>query len=269
MGADAPSEIVLPNPLVLRIHRLWDELADFGAHETDGALTHALRVLSDLVGAQNAFWLGAVRVAMDPDPLHGWRIRGIRRMKATPEDEHVYKLTRQRLEHRTADAVTLAQVAGAGVFRARLLRELAPAGFSATRDYDILYRARNISDAVFVVCPVNEDAESYFGWYRVGGESPAFSVLDRDVLAYALRALKWFQRRLMLDHGLLIARAPLSPMERRLVSLLLTELVEKEIAHELALTVATTHTYITDLFRKFGVSGRSGLTALWLGKSPM
>jgi DNA-binding CsgD family transcriptional regulator len=72
----------------------------------------------------------------------------------------------------------------------------------------------------------------------------------------------------MLHHGLLIARAPLTPMERRLVSLLLTERVEKEIAHELVITLATTHTYITGLFRKFGVSGRSGLTALWLGKSP-
>jgi DNA-binding CsgD family transcriptional regulator len=72
----------------------------------------------------------------------------------------------------------------------------------------------------------------------------------------------------MLHHGLLIARGPLTPMERRLVSLLLTERVEKEIADELAITLATTHTYITDLFRKFGVSGRSGLTALWLGKSP-
>ena len=56
----------------------------------------------------------------------------------------------------------------------------------------------------------------------------------------------------MLHHGLLIARAPLTPMERRL----------------LAITLATTHTYITSLFHKFGVSGRSGLTALWLGKSP-
>ena len=52
------------------------------------------------------------------------------------------------------------------------------------------------------------------------------------------------------------------------MNLLLTDHVEKEIAHELALTPATTHTYITGLFRKFGVSGRPGLTALWLGKSP-
>jgi DNA-binding CsgD family transcriptional regulator len=69
----------------------------------------------------------------------------------------------------------------------------------------------------------------------------------------------------MLHHGLLIAKAPLTPVERRLLSLLLTERIEKEIAHELHLTLATTHTYITGLFRKFGVSGRAGLTALWLG----
>jgi DNA-binding CsgD family transcriptional regulator len=96
----------------------------------------------------------------------------------------------------------------------------------------------------------------------------SFAPYDRDLLAYALRPLKWFHRRVMLHHGLLIARAPLTPMERRLVSLLLTERVEKEIAYELALTLATTHTYISGLFRKFGVSGRSGLTALWLGKPP-
>src|SRR5262249_7669007 len=129
-----------------------------------------------------------------------------------------------------------------GVFRARLLRELAPPGFSATADYDVLYRARDVRDAIFVVFPVNEDAESYFGWYRIGAGRPTFSTLDRDVLAYALRALKWFHRRVMLHHGLLIARAPLTPTERRVVSLLLTERVEKEIAHDLGLTLATTHT---------------------------
>jgi DNA-binding CsgD family transcriptional regulator len=56
----------------------------------------------------------------------------------------------------------------------------------------------------------------------------------------------------MLHHGLLIANAPLTPMERRFVSLLLTERLEKEIARDLDLTPATTHSYITDLFRKFG-----------------
>jgi DNA-binding CsgD family transcriptional regulator len=259
---------VLPDHATTRIHALWDELADFGAHETDAALVHALRVLSDLVGAQRAFWLGAVRLGTDLDPLGGWRIRGIRRMHPTPEDEEVYKLSRQRLDHGASDEVTRAQVRQAGVFRARLLGELAPPGFVATRDYDILYRARGVCDAIFVAFPANEDAESYFGWYRIGKEQSPFSALDRDLVAYALRALKWFHRRVMLHHGLLIAKAPLKPVERRLVSLLLTERVEKEIARDLGLTLATTHGYITDLFRKFGVSGRSGLTALWLGKTP-
>ena len=267
MTPDTPSQIILPKPLAVRIHALWDELADFGAHETDAALVHALRVLSDLTRAQRAFWLGGVRLGIEGDPLAGWRIRGIRRMDPTPEDDRVYKFSRQRLEAGTADEVTLAQVREAGTFRARLLRELASPAFFETRDYDILYRSRDVADAIFVVCPVNEDAEAYFGWYRIGAEQSPFSPLDRDVLAYALRALKWFHRRVMLHHGLLIATAPLTPTERRLVSLLLTERVEKEIARDLGLTLATTHTYITDLFRKFGVSGRSGLTALWLGKS--
>jgi DNA-binding CsgD family transcriptional regulator len=261
------SEGAPPDPAATRIHALWDELADFGAHETDGALVHAMRVLSDLVGARRAFWLGAVRVATEPDALGGWRIRAVRHMIPTPDGEMIARLSRQRLESGAPDAVTIAQVREAGVFRARLLRELASPEFLASADYDLIYRSRDVHDAVFVAFPVNQDAESYFGWYRMGEGAEPFAPSDRDVLAYALRALKWFHRRAMLHHGLLIARAPLTATERRLMSLLLTERAEKEIAHELGLTLATTHTYITDLFRKFDVSGRTGLTALWLGKS--
>jgi DNA-binding CsgD family transcriptional regulator len=268
METDERSAAFLGSPVATRIHAWWDEVADFGAHDTDGALVHALRVLTDLVGAQGGFWLGAVRLGTDLDRLGGWRIRAIRQMNPRPEDEHVYKFSRQRLDNGISDEVTLAQVREAGTFRARLLRELASREFYASADYDVLYRARGISDAIYVVFPINEDAESYFGFYRIGeGRSP-FSTDDRDVLAYALRALKWFHRRVMLHHGLVIARAPLMPMERRLVSLLLTQRGEKEIARDLDLTLATAHTYITALFRKFGVSGRAGLTALWLGNSP-
>jgi len=267
MPFDARPESAPPGAVAERIHALWDELADFGAHETDAALDHAMQVLSALVGAQRAFWLGAVRLGSEPDALGGWRIRGIQRMNEPRTEDAVYKLSRSRLDSGTTDEVTLAQVREAGSFRARLLSELAPPGFVDTPDYDVLYRARGISDAIYVVIPAHEDAESYFGWYRLGTPADPFTAADRDVLAYALRSLKWFQRRVMLHHGLLIAKTPLTPMQRRLVSLLLTERVEKEIAHELGLTLATTHTYITDLFRKFGVSGRSGLTALWLGKA--
>ena len=64
MNADGPSPASLPGQTVTRIHALWDEVADFGAQETHAALGHALRALSELVGAQNAFWLGAVRLGI-------------------------------------------------------------------------------------------------------------------------------------------------------------------------------------------------------------
>jgi hypothetical protein len=168
MNADGASRAALPNHILSRIHALWDEVADFGAEETDAALVHALRVLSELVDAQNAFWLGAVRLGTGGDALGGWRMRAMRRLNPTPADDHVYGLSRQSLDHGTADDVTLAQVREAGMFRARLLHQLASPEFFATPAYDVLYRARNIRDAIFVACPVNEDAESYFGCYRIG-----------------------------------------------------------------------------------------------------
>jgi hypothetical protein len=106
--------------VVTRIHALWDELADFGAHETEAATMHAMRVLSDQVGAERAFWLGAVRRGVDLDALGGWRIRAIQRLDPTREDDEVYRFSRQRLDHGTTDEVTRAQVRQAGVFRAGL-----------------------------------------------------------------------------------------------------------------------------------------------------
>ena len=56
----------------------------------------------------------------------------------------------------------------------------------------------------------------------------------------------------------------LAPHERRVLNLLLTEAGEKQIAERLGLAVSTTHSYITGIYRKFGVRGRAGLMSLWL-----
>jgi len=56
----------------------------------------------------------------------------------------------------------------------------------------------------------------------------------------------------------------LAPHERRVLSLLLTEAAEKQIAQQLGLAVSTTHSYITSIYRKLGVRGRAGLMSLWL-----
>lgn len=56
----------------------------------------------------------------------------------------------------------------------------------------------------------------------------------------------------------------LAPYERKVVELLLTEATEKQIAERLGLAASTTHSYITGIFRKYGVRGRAGLMSLWL-----
>ena len=56
----------------------------------------------------------------------------------------------------------------------------------------------------------------------------------------------------------------LAPYERRVLELLLTEATEKQIAERLGLAASTTHSYITGIFRKYGVRGRAGSMSLWL-----
>ncbi|WP_133647709.1 PAS domain S-box protein [Paraburkholderia flava] len=58
--------------------------------------------------------------------------------------------------------------------------------------------------------------------------------------------------------------AVLAPYERKVLELLLTEATEKQIAEQLGLANSTTHSYITGIFRKYGVRGRAGLMSLWL-----
>lgn len=70
----------------------------------------------------------------------------------------------------------------------------------------------------------------------------------------------------MLNRGLLHATAPLAPYELKVLQLLLTDATEKQIAERLGLAVSTTHSYVTSIFRKFGVRGRAGLMSLWLNQ---
>ena len=50
------------------------------------------------------------------------------------------------------------------------------------------------------------------------------------------------------------------------LSLLLTDRSEKLIASEIGVAPSTLHGYVRDILRKFGVSGRNGLIAVWLGR---
>src|SRR5687768_4042092 len=78
-----------------QVHRLWDQLAGFEAAQSEAALLHLLSAVAEMVDAQNAYWMGAVRLTEDErDPLRGWRPRVIRYLRPLPNDA---KFTQQRM----------------------------------------------------------------------------------------------------------------------------------------------------------------------------
>lgn len=253
---------------IARVHRLWDDVADLGASRIDEALGRVLEELAALVSAQNACWFGAVRLAPGrrPDPIKGWRPRAIRYLHASEADTHAYKQVRRQIESGIVDVSTIANVRDAGTFRANRLVDIVPRSWFKSWAYEVAYGRRHVIDAVFVAAPVNRDAESYFVFHRTT-RYPRFTRRERDVLAFALSGVKWFHRQVMLGNGLLVAHAPLSAAEQRVLRLLLTPLSEKEITARLGVSRSTAHGYVTSILRKFGVSSRAGLTALWLGHS--
>ena len=247
-----------------RIHTLWDELAAFGAMEADTALDHLLRAVAAMVDAQNAYWFVTVRLSeADGDPLFGWRPRTIRYLTPLPNDETFTRDRIRSIDRGRIDESTVAQARQAGGYRANRLRDLVSAEWFQGPFYQG-YLGRGVYDAISVGAPTSPVAEAYYGFLRMRPDDP-FTEAQRDLALYAMRGLSWFHRQVLLANGLLVASTPLSPMERRVLALLLTDRPEKQIAAALGLSPSSLHTYVRDVLRKFGVSGRKGLTALWLG----
>lgn len=247
------------------IHCLWDELAAFEAAQGEGALVYLLSTVARMVGAQNAYWFGAVRLPKSPDdPLIRWRPHGIRYLHPLPNDTTFTRHRIRSLDRGAADESTIAHARQAGMYRANRLVDLVSPEWFESETYRG-YLDRGVHDSLVVAAPVSPMAEGYYGFLRMRADDP-FTLAEREIALYAMRGLTWFHRQVLLSHGLLIAHSPLSPIERRVVALLLTNESEKHIASALGVWKASLHTYVRDVLRKFGVSGRRGLTALWLGK---
>lgn len=249
-----------------RIHILWDELADMDITRVDDASHYLMIELCKLVNAQNAAWFGSVRLSdvLPNDPVKGWRVPAVHFLYPKKSLDGLVKEQTKGLYRGVADETTVANVAGAGRFRANRLRDSVSDEWFNSYYYHYYYRSVGRDDAIFVAFPVNEDAESWFGVYRNVGQ-PWFTVEERDILAYALRGIKWFHRQLMLGYGLLIAKSPLTPAERRVLQLLLSQVSEKEIGRSLRITANSAHQYVVSIFRKYDVNSRAALMSLWLG----
>src|SRR5689334_4771197 len=137
------------------VHRLWDELPDFDQADGDAALTHLLSSLATVVNAQNAWWLGSVRVGTENrrDPLANWRPRAIHYLHESPTDRTWYTRAQSLLAAGAVDESVVANARGAGTFRVNWLRDIVSQDWFESPYYQEGYIARGVTDAVFVGCP--------------------------------------------------------------------------------------------------------------------
>lgn len=258
----------IPAATLARIQDFWDELADFDVARADAALDRLLGFLCELAGAQNAAWVGAVRMddAQADDPARGWRARAIRYLHPTRALDEAAKEQVKLLDRCGGDAWVTRNAELAGSFRAHRLLDLMPESWLDSAYYRLYYTGVGHEDGIWAGVPINADAEAYFGVLRDVGRG-RFDAAERDAVACALRGLRWFHRKQMLGHGLLVADAPLTPTERKVLRQLLSGLSDKQIAASVGQSHHTTREYVANLYEKFGVNGRAALMALWIGKA--
>ena len=259
----------LPLALQTAIFEIWDKLADFDATRTEEAQLFLMRELKRLVGADDAVWVGVVRMAYGEaarrDHQLGWRGRAVVHLEWTDLKREVVAAAMKAQERDGGVDSSIEMAKRAGVFRTLVLRELHDMQtFVDSEHYKSCFIPFDITDRLWCVFPVNEDCEVAYILDRFG-DRPGFTEEDKQVVAATLRPIKWFHRQTMLSHGVMLGDKRLTPRERSLCALLRGHQTEKEIAHALGLTLFTTRSYIKALYEKFGVKGRAGLMALWLG----
>lgn len=248
------------------VRKLWAEMSAFPAGECESALLHLLGTVADILGANDAFWVGATRLNPVPenDGLSGWRPRAVRFLHHDEAREQV--LARFRAEHKAniVDPQTEAMLARSGETRAYLRRELVDdATWKESALYKEVLRTLGVEDRLLGSHVVSSEAESYIGVDR-GVNDPPFGERERDLLALFLMGSPAMHRDLMRSRGLIGMDTALSPRERDVQQLLLTSLTEEEIGLALGLTPRTTHQYVVAILRKWKVKGRVGLMAFWL-----
>ncbi|MFH1556667.1 MAG: helix-turn-helix transcriptional regulator [Pseudomonadota bacterium] len=219
--------------------------------------------LAECHGISNISWAGAVRLtngerAESDDIMRRWRVAAVQSLHPQVPPPH------RIWDRPETDPSMDLPLRDFGHFRNYTFRCELPEAWFASSFYQQHYGDHGIADATFVAFPVNQDCESHFGfWARRPLEDETVALIT-----YALRGIKWFHRRLMLSHGLFLASSPLTPTEHKVTQLLLTDALEKQIAHQLGLAESTTHQHVVAIYRKFGVRSRVGLMSLWLNRSP-
>jgi DNA-binding CsgD family transcriptional regulator len=255
------------NDRMHRIQSLWDELADFPVAHSDEAFAWLLGALCDMLDAWNAGWIAAIRmnVANGTDPIGGWRPREAGYLHQTEDIEAARREQYERLASGETDPTIPRNVAGAGQWRARRWRDLIGPEWFESDYYQRYFQATDRADAIWLGCPVNPDLEIYIGVFRRVGQD-WFDEADCCRALEMVRGLKWFFRRHLLSHGLMVAEGPLTKVEREILMALLAGKTRNQIAEISGRSPHTVHHHCKSLYQKFGVNSQASLMALWLGR---
>jgi DNA-binding CsgD family transcriptional regulator len=255
------------DPQNQEVYALWDQLSEFSVADGDAALIHLLSALRTMLSARNVLWGVVVRLPSPKraDPLLGWRPRLVRMLDPIPAVAASVQKQYDTLWSENVDVSQILSMSGDEPFRVRLLFETLPPEWFEGEHYRRHYLDVGFADSLSVRIALNDDVRIRLFVFR-DAQTPRFTAQDGQRLGFAMRGLRWFHHQQLLNHGLLIASAPLKPAERRVLLALLDGHNEKQIAQRLDQSANTTHFHVKSIYAKFGVRNRASLAALWLGK---
>ena len=216
-----------------RIYSLWDNLADYDVGDIHASRRFLLETVCGLIDAQNADWIGCVRLnsPRTRDPMKGWRPRTLFTLTPCDHTSAAIDAAFKEMDKGEPDITTTRNVELAGTFRVLSLKELATPEWFEGPSYRNYYKALDRQDSLWAGIPLNADAEIQIGFHRSFASEP-FTPDEQEIVSHALRGIRWFFKHQMLGEGVGVASAPLTPVEQQVLPGLLLGLTEKQIAEQ-------------------------------------
>lgn len=258
------------SPTVIEsLSSIWKRGAGIGFADLEKSFKEIIGAITGLFGATNTSWLAATHGYTPADEfcqqiLEGWWVRDHAGFRRQPTD---FKKAENAFLHLARKhgigADTEQVIASSGQTRVVLRQDaISDADWRnhwKRTQFHLPYL--DIDERMHVVYSINSEAESYFLVDRAPG-APPFTEKDRQVAMLLTSGLAGLHRKLFFARGLMSpSTRAFSPRERGVFPLLFSQLAEKEIAHQLAISPHTVHQYIRSIYKAYGVGSRAALLA--------
>jgi DNA-binding CsgD family transcriptional regulator len=147
-----------------------------------------------------------------------------------------------------------------------LIRTELTAGERERGDVEDTHRRASIGDSLLSIRWGERPGEAFVVFLKRALHEPPFSARERELVHLLTSDCLWMFAPQLFRSQL---DGDLSRRERETLSLLLTGVPEKQIAHMLGLSQHTAHAYVKAVYRKLAVTSRGELMARALERDPM